>query len=663
MVDPLGARTTITYNGAGQPLTETDPLGHVTRFEYDAVGNLTATVDSLDRRTTREYDVVSRVTRRVNPLGQAKRFGYDHLNRLETVLDALAGVTRFTYDPNGNLLTVTDARGNTTTQTYDSMNRLATRTDPMGTAESFGYDPMSNLARHIDRKGQVATFSYDALNRWVGGVYADATTSLVYDDGGRVVRVSDSVGGMLVNQYDALDRLVTQTTSLWSIGYQYDVVGRRTAMTAPGQAPITYVYDAASRLMSIAQAGQLVQFEHDLAGRRTQTTLPNQISTEYQYDAASQVTALIYRRVTDVLGDLTYQYDPAGRRVAVGGSYARTRLPDAVASATYDTANRQRIWGGLALTYDANGNLTGDGAATYGWDARNRLSAVTAAGVTTVFRYDALGRRHEKTTAGAATRYHHDGENPVQILAGAGVTTLLGGLNLDEFFAVTTPAGARTLLTDVLGSTVAELDPSAAELAAYQYAPYGQTFVTGNPGTPWQYSGRENDGGDLYYYRMRYYHAGRSRFLSEDPTRLAAREANLYAYVGGDPITYSDPLGLWRLAPGVPYPKDPRVAQLLTDVEDCLGEDLYVTSTHEIKGRIPGTAHPRGDAFDIRYPRDPERALCCAALHGAANARDELKHPIRRGVAPHIHVSIVPGLRDNPGGPRGDLPANTCPCE
>jgi len=32
-----------------------------------------------------------------------------------------------------------------------------------------------------------------------------------------------------------------------------------------------------------------------------------------------------------------------------------------------------------------------------------------------------------------------------------------------------------------------------------------------------RYTGRENDGTGLYYYRARYYHPGAKRFIAEDP--------------------------------------------------------------------------------------------------------------------------------------------------
>jgi len=547
VVDPLGSRTTFTYDGFGQVSTAADPLGNTTRFEYDAVGNLTAAIDPLGNRTAREYDAVSRLTRRLNALGQATSFGHDFLNRVETVLDALGGVTRFGYDANGNLLTVTDARGSTTTYTYDTMDRLATRTDPVGATESFSYDPAGNLTRHTDRKGQVANFTYDALHRRVAGNYVDATTSFAYDGGGRLVQAGDSVGGTILNQYDALDRLVAQTSSLGTIAYQYDVLGRRTTMTAPGQEPVTYGYDTASRLTSIAQANQIVQFQYDLAGRQTLLALPSQVSTEYRYDATSRVTTLVYRNSAGPLGDLSYEYDPAGRRVAVAGSFARTWLPAAVTSATYDAANRQVGWGLLTLVYDANGNLATDGPTTYTWDARDRLFALSGPVKTAAFSYDSLGRRDRKTSDGKATRFQYDGVNPVQFWLGTGgVANILSGLDTDEFFGSTEGAEQRILLKDALGSTIAELDPGGRLMAEYAYDPFGQTSVIGVAQVPFQYSGRENDGTDLYYYRARYYDPRRLRFISEDLSSFR-RGTHTYSYVGSSPVNFRDPLGLCRV--------------------------------------------------------------------------------------------------------------------
>jgi len=93
----------------------------------------------------------------------------------------------------------------------------------------------------------------------------------------------------------------------------------------------------------------------------------------------------------------------------------------------------------------------------------------------------------------------------------------------------------------------------------YSYEPFGTTTGTGAPnGNVFQFTGRENDATGLYYYRARYYHPGRSRFVSEDPILCASGDLNFYAYVRNNPVRFSDPNGL---APGLvlPPPRPGRV--------------------------------------------------------------------------------------------------------
>ena len=62
-------------------------------------------------------------------------------------------------------------------------------------------------------------------------------------------------------------------------------------------------------------------------------------------------------------------------------------------------------------------------------------------------------------------------------------------------------------------------------------------------GNSLEYTGRENDGTGIYFYRSRYYDPVLKRFISEDPIGLAGGQ-NVYSYVGGAPIGSIDPLGL-----------------------------------------------------------------------------------------------------------------------
>lgn len=75
------------------------------------------------------------------------------------------------------------------------------------------------------------------------------------------------------------------------------------------------------------------------------------------------------------------------------------------------------------------------------------------------------------------------------------------------------------------------------------YEPFGTTTVSGTSGNPFQYTGRENDGTGLYYYRTRYYSPRVHRFASEDPIRFYAGP-NFYTYVSNRVTRFSDPWGL-----------------------------------------------------------------------------------------------------------------------
>lgn len=577
ITDPLNNVTQIAYNQFGQPIATTDPLTNVTQFQYNynSQGDLAAIIDPLGNTTNRAYDLVSRLTDQTDPRGQPTRFFYDELNRITQIVDALNRVTAFSYDGNGNLLTVTDARGSTTTHTYDSMDRLATRTDPLNRSESYTYDPNGNLTQFTDRKSQVSNFTYDPLSRRTHSSFADGTsTDFTFDAAGRLIRATDSQTGTIVEDYDILDRLIRETTPQGTISYAYDSLGRRTTMTVDGQPPVAYSYDATSRLRTITQAPlNPVTIDYDALGRRTLLTLPNGVSTEYQYDIASRLTALIYRNALGMVSDLTYQYDAAGNRASVGGSFARTLLPNPVASASYDPGSQQLAFDNKVMTYDANGNLSSitdpSGTISFTWDAQNQLTALSAPGFSGSFAYDALGRRIQKVIGTTTATHQYDGVHIVREILNSTEVTYLRTLTIDEPLVRSDGSTPLAYLADALGSIIALTDPSGAVTANYTYEPFGLTTVGPlDSNNQFQFTGRENDGTGLYAYRARYYNPSLHRFASEDPllkqeflrargpgriTRrppgligfVAANVQNLnaYAYVRNNPVNLRDPFG------------------------------------------------------------------------------------------------------------------------
>jgi RHS repeat-associated protein len=543
ITDPLQHQTTFG-NSAGQPVSVTDAMGDTTQLAYDG-GDLVGVTDPAGNTTTRFFDNGGRAISSTDPLGRVTRSQYNSLNQILQVTDPIQGATSFSYDGNGNLLTLTDALNHVTTWTYDSMDRVATYTDPLLRQAAFAYDPNGNLISATDRNGQVTTFGYDGLNRRTfvgfgtqvsgGNATYQSTITYTYDAGNRLTQIVDSVAGTITRTYDGLNRLTSETTPQGSISYAYDNLGRRTSMQVAGQPAVGYTWDNASRLTQISQGNSTVGFLYDNANRRTSLTLPNNVAVSYAYDVNSQLTGLSYQAGANLLGNLSYAYDQLGRRTQVSGSFARTGLPQPVTSATYDAANELTSWNGANFSYDFNGNMLSDSVNAFSWNARNQLASLNGIGL----QYDALGRR---TQNAAGTSFLYDGASSVQELSGSTVTANLLNGGIDEVFSRSDASGTFTPLQDALSSAIALVDSNGNLQASYTYDPFGNTSTTGASANVSQYTGRENEGNGLYYYRARYYSPQLQRFISQDPIGFAGG-INLYAYAANNPTTLRDPSG------------------------------------------------------------------------------------------------------------------------
>ena len=158
-----------------------------------------------------------------------------------------------------------------------------------------------------------------------------------------------------------------------------------------------------------------------------------------------------------------------------------------------------------------------------------------------------LGRRTEKAINGSTTKYLYDGLDVIQEKDKNGAVTVnyIRTLNIDEPLTRIKGTTVRHYVADALGSVIALTDDAGAIKTTYTYDPFGNTTISGEASdNPFQYTGRENDGAGLYYYRARYYSPELQRFISEDPIGLEGGDVNFYAYVGNNPVRYKDPAGL-----------------------------------------------------------------------------------------------------------------------
>lgn len=547
VTDPLNHVTTFTYDSQGRLLTERDPLGHTTSLGYSGPDNSSIT-DALGRTIIINRDALGRIVSTVDPLGNRILRSYDGMGRLESITDPSGAKTQFGYDADSNLVSVIDPTQHTINYGFDILNRRTSRTDALTNVETWAYDGLGETIRHTDRKGQATQYGYDVLGRLSLVTYADGSTvGITSDAGDRLTQIVDSVSGTISRSYDLQDRVTQEQSAVGTVHYGYDTGGRRTSFQISSGPTTSYSYDAGNRLLAIARGTETVSFSYDDANRRTTLTLPNGVATQYAYDDANELTGLSYTNSSGPLGDLAYTYDAAGRRSSVSGNWASGQIPAATTSDyQYDGGNRLISRNGAVPTYGGDGAMQSDGQGnSYTWDVRGRLAQITqGTSVVAAFGYDSFGRRVTKTIGSNSITYLYDGLNPVQE-QGSISSTSLTGLGIDERYARDDVGGRTYYLADSVNSTVALTDAGGGVLQQYQYDSYGNVTPTNSSlslTNPYQYTGRENDQTGLYYYRARYYSPAMQRFISEDPLGLGGG-TNVYAYVGGNPLNFTDSSG------------------------------------------------------------------------------------------------------------------------
>ncbi|SFW14793.1 RHS repeat-associated core domain-containing protein, partial [Nitrosovibrio sp. Nv17] len=476
----------------------------------------------------------------------------------------------YLYTNNGLLASIKDGKNNLTTYQYDGHDRLAKTLYPDKTTpgvssatdyEQLGYDANSNITSLRGRNGQSTALAYDNLNRLVARSYPVTADNVIfsYDLLNRRIASSFADSSHTVTYaWDNAGRLASTamndaTLGTKTLSYQYDAASNRTRVTWPEATPfyVTTSYDALNRPTVIKELGttSLATYAYDDLSRRTTITLGNGAVTTYGYTTQSAL-ASISHNLTGSSQDNTWTYTRNQVQEIVtqafsNNAYQWTGYASGTVNYTSNGLNQYATAGSVTPSYDANGNLTGEGTWTYGYDQDNRLRTASKTGVSGTLRYDPEGRLRQTDISSAIRNLLYDGTNLVSMYNATGsvMHRYVFGPGVDEpiVWYEGSATGVKTwLFVDHLGSIVA-LDGSSTGIRTY--GPYGEPLPASAGGDRFRYTGQQlvSELG-LYYYKARFYSPTLGRFLQTDPVGYQS-DLNLYAYVGNDPVNGIDPDG------------------------------------------------------------------------------------------------------------------------
>jgi RHS repeat-associated protein len=252
--------------------------------------------------------------------------------------------------------------------------------------------------------------------------------------------------------------------------------------------------------------------------------------------------------------------------------------------------------------YDAAGNMTSYGTASYVYDAENRL--IWTSGYR--YLYDGDGQRVEKCAAATSTTAcPTSGTNGTLYWRGLGSdplseTDLSGNVqNTYVFFggqrvARRDSAGAiHYYFSDHLGSHgVVENAAASSCEQDIDYYPYGgeeNDYCSTPVAQHHKFTGKERDAeSGLDYLGARHHASSLGRFMSPDPVHVLKQKLvdpqqwNMYAYVRNNPLRFVDPKGKWLQLIGGDKERKKQLQALQEAVGKEAGSYLYdnaVTTT------------------------------------------------------------------------------------
>ena len=595
--DDTGAMGNTTYDANGRVISLSNSNGASINMTYDNMDRLTKLTDPLGNSRVFVYDNEDNLLSIKDRNNHISSYTYNALNRVTSFTDNNNNQITPQYDVMGNVTKITDQNGNSTTYEYDLLNRPTKTILPDGSNTTITYDNNNNIVLKKLTDGSNISYSYDSTNKLVskdlpGGEHFSYT----YDAKKRLISASNA-SGIVSFTYDNIDSIVSETFNTHVITYDYNLSGRRITTTYPSGTIITKSFDKRSRLTGVTVNNQqLVNYQYNNLNQFSKKNYSNGVITDYQYDNVDRLSSISSNRSN--LPSLFFQYDNEMNKTVVGryndpqysetfsydnkyrlinykqGVYSGSTISSPLIqnSYTYDavgnrlSANLNGIFkaytvnnlnqytsaGTTNFIYDGNGNQIFDGNYNMQYDAEGRKLVDSIAGNIYRYQYDAFGRRSVKSFNGTLSNFYYAGLRQIEERNSSDVLVanqiydfmpLVRNYNNKKYFYHHNDLTSTEAVTDSVGNLIEH----------YRYEDFGKTsffnaqnnsIANSTINNRFLYTSQEYDTHDsVYQFHYRNYNPTIGNFSQRDPIGYAD-QMGMYQYVGNNPGSNMDPLGL-----------------------------------------------------------------------------------------------------------------------